>query len=92
MTQQDTEHDTLDLLDFAIPCDTEDNPQHPAEVYVTFSCGHGDFFCLAHVDALRDTLTFAAMASRLGVDLIACAICEAPAPAIVSIDPLTVTA
>lgn len=82
----------LDSLDFAIPCDmtpTTDQPEHDAEVYATFSCGHGAFFCAPHATLAQEALMRGArLAAILGTSLSECSECGAPDPLIVMIQPI----
>jgi hypothetical protein len=81
---------TLAALDFAVLCDY-DGAEHSADAFVTYSCGHGAFYCTAHVADLRDYLASAAALASVGIDIAECVVCEAPAPAIVRIDPIAAT-
>jgi hypothetical protein len=91
----DTEVDLslLESLDFAIPCDIEptgETPEHDAEVYATFSCGHGTFFCAPHASSIQEQLALcAAIGSATRTTLISCTACEAPNPTIVLIQPIS---
>lgn len=79
----------MEALEFEIPCDTKGCDEHPADVYLTLSCGHGWFTCSPHAVEAREILEKAhAITVLTGISCIACAECQTPDVLAVSITPI----
>jgi hypothetical protein len=91
-TDTDVDLSLLESLDFAIPCDiepTDETPEHDAEVYATFSCGHGAFYCAPHANGVQDVLAQRArLGDLLGILFVECVECGEQNPTVVMIQPI----
>lgn len=88
-TDSDRTTDVLESLDFDIPCDVQDGPEHGATAYLTLSCGHGWFTCDAHATEAKVLLEKArTIAFLTNTHVMDCSVCNAKDPLVASILPI----